>query len=297
MRKKWPYFILLIILILAIFIGLIFYHNKSNSLPQQTEGFKAHHMIAHAMGGISGQPYTNSYEAFIANYEKGIRVFEADFLLSADDDLIARHEWGESFTKMMGQEDGLQPERYGAVLKSEEFKAAKIMGRYEPMNWDDVLDLMEDYPDMYLVTDTKQITPEEIDRIFTKIVDGAKQRNPEILERIVPQIYNHPMWDQIQAIYPFESMIFTLYQTHESDEEVINFAKEKGLAAITMSEARANKKLVSELNKLGIPSYVHTINDVKKVQNFKNMGVYGFYTDFLTEADGTRSWWRNYLGL
>lgn len=297
MKRKWLYFILLIVILLVIFIGLIFFLNKSNDSSQYNDSFRAHRMIAHAMGGISGQPYTNSYEAFIANYEKGIRVFEADFLLSADNDLIARHEWGESFTKLMGQEDGLKPERYGAIFSTKEFKGAKIMGRYEPLTWDDVLDLMVDYSDMYLVTDTKQIKPEEIDQIFSKIVDGAKQRDPEILTRIVPQIYNHPMWDQIEAIYPFESVIFTLYQTHESDEEVLQFAKEKGLAAITMSEARANKHLVSELNKLGIPSYVHTINDVEKMQKFKNMGVYGFYTDSLTEADGNRSWWRNYLGL
>ncbi|WMT40580.1 phosphatidylinositol-specific phospholipase C/glycerophosphodiester phosphodiesterase family protein [Paenibacillus sp. D2_2] len=296
MKRKWLYFILLIIVLLAILIGLIFF-NKSNNSLQQQEGFKAHRMIAHAMGGISGKSYTNSYEAFIANYEKGIRVFESDFLLSADDDLIARHEWGESFTKLMGQEDGLKPERYGAIFTTKEFKDAKIMGRYEPLTWDDVLDLMVDYPDMYLVTDTKQIKPEEIDQIFSKIVDGAKKRDPEILTRIVPQIYNHPMWDQIEAIYPFESVIFTLYQTHESDDEVLQFAEEKGLAAITMSEARANKNLVSKLNKLGIPSYVHTINDVETMQKFKNMGVYGFYTDFLTEADGNRSWWSNYLGL
>lgn len=297
MKRKWLYFILLIVILLAIFLGLVFFFNKSNDSSQYNDGFRAHRMIAHAMGGISGKAYTNSYESFIANYEKGLRVFEADFLLSADNDLIARHEWGESFTKLMGQEDGLKPERYGAIFTTKEFKDAKIMGRYEPLTWADVLDLMVDYPDMYLVTDTKQIKPEEIEQIFSKIVDGAKQRDPEILARIVPQIYNHPMWDQIEAIYPFESVIFTLYQTHESDDEVLQFAREKGLAAITMSEARANKSLVSELNKLGIPSYVHTINDVEKMQKFRNMGVYGFYTDSLTEEDGNRSWWRNYLGL
>jgi glycerophosphoryl diester phosphodiesterase len=275
----------------------MFFFKESNSLPLKAEGFKAHRMIAHAMGGISDHAYTNSYEAFVANYEKGLRIFEADFLLSQDDDLIARHEWGKSFTKLMGQLDGLKPERYGAMFTSKEFKSAKIMGRYEPLNWNDILDLMEKYPDIYLVTDTKQIKPEQFDRIFAKIVDGAMQRDPKILKRIVPQIYNHPMWDQLEAIYPFESVIFTLYQTNESDEEVINFAKEKGLAGVTMSQTRANKHLVSSLNKLGIPTYIHTINDTTKLQLFKDMGVYGFYTDFLTEADSSRPRWRNYLGL
>ncbi|WP_044480932.1 phosphatidylinositol-specific phospholipase C/glycerophosphodiester phosphodiesterase family protein [Paenibacillus antibioticophila] len=261
------------------------------------DGFTAHRLVAHAMGGIDGLTYSNTYEAFAANYEKGIRVFEADLLLSKDNQLIARHEWGESFTVMLGQEEVMDPGTHGAVWTYEEFKNAKIMGRYEPLGWEDILDLMEQYPDMYLITDTKQIEPEEIDQIFTLITEAAEQKNPELLKRIVPQIYYQSMWDAIEAIYSFDSVIFTLYQTHDSDEAIVEFAKEKGIAAITMSETRANAGLVASLNELGIPSYVHTINDRDQVLKFKRMGVYGFYTDFLEEKDVESSGWLQYLGL
>ena len=255
-------------------------------------------MVAHAMGGIHGQAYTNTYEAFVANYEKGLRIFEVDLLLSKDDDLIARHEWGESFTKLMGQQDELEPDHQGAVLTSAEFKAAKIMGQYEPLTWDEILDLMEFYPDVYIITDTKQIKPEEIDQIFGAIVDSAKAKDPALLERIVPQIYNQPMWEQLQGIHPFESIIFTLYTVHDTDKEVLQFVEDKGISAVTMSETRANKVLIASLNKIGVPSYVHTINDPKIMNKFKRMGAYGFYTDFLTEADGQRrSGWLDFIGL
>ncbi|MFL0556288.1 phosphatidylinositol-specific phospholipase C/glycerophosphodiester phosphodiesterase family protein [Paenibacillus barengoltzii] len=251
----------------------------------EEDGFRAHRMVAHAMGGIEGLTYTNTYDAFLVNYDQGFRVFEVDLLLSSEGRLVARHEWGESFTRQLGQEDELAADRQGAVLSYAEFKAAKIQGVYEPLDWDDVLELMEQYPDVYIVTDTKQSSPDEIQQIFTQIVDEAKAKDPELLKRVVPQIYNREMLEPVQSIYPFDSVIFTLYQTHDTDDEVVAFAADKHLAAVTMSDTRANAQLIQELNRIGVPSYIHTINDLKTIAKFKRMGAYGFYTDFLTEAD------------
>ncbi|WP_178022544.1 phosphatidylinositol-specific phospholipase C/glycerophosphodiester phosphodiesterase family protein [uncultured Paenibacillus sp.] len=287
-------------LLLLIGIALLALSWLPESPKAEDQGFKAHRMVAHAMGGIEGLTYTNSYDAFLANYEKGFRVFEVDLLLSSEGRLVARHEWGESFTRQLGQQDKLAPDRQGAVLTHAEFKAAKIQGIYEPLDWIDVLELMEQYPDVYIVTDTKQSTPDEIRRIFTQIVDEAKMKDPALLERVVPQIYNRSMWEPVERIYPFDSVIFTLYQTHETDEEVVAFAKDKELAAITMSDVRANAGLIRELNRIGVPSYIHTINDSETMAKLKKMGAYGFYTDFLTETDlakntGMLSWLKGYV--
>ena len=35
-------------------------------------------------------------------------------------------------------------------------------------------------------------------------------------------------------------------------------------------------------NSYGIKVYTHTINDLEQMKNLKNMGIYGFYTDFIT---------------
>lgn len=280
MKNKLLYNLLLILGIVLLALSWLPETPKS-----EEDGFRAHRMVAHAMGGIEGLTYTNTYDAFLVNYDQGFRVFEVDLLLSSEGRLVARHEWGESFTRQLGQEDELAADRQGAVLSYAEFKAAKIQGVYEPLDWDDVLELMEQYPDVYIVTDTKQSSPEEIQQIFTQIVDQAKAKDPELLKRVVPQIYNREMWEPVQAIYPFASVIFTLYQTHDTDEEVVAFAKDKHLAAVTMSDTRANAQLIEELNRIGVPSYIHTINDLKTMAKFKRMGAYGFYTDFLTEAD------------
>lgn len=286
-------------LILLLVLVLSFFNFRDMRLSAPAQGFQSYRLVSHAMGGIDGVTYSNTYEAFAANYKKGIRVFEADLLLSKDGHLIARHEWGESFTKLMGQQDGLEQERWGSVWTLEEFKSAKVMGKYEPLDWDDILDLMTEYPDIYLVSDTKQISEDEIDEIFGKIVSTAQAREQaeSLLDRIVPQIYYESMWDAIHEIYPFSSVIYTLYQTHDSDDKVVSFAKEKGISAITMSTTRANKELVAALMQAGIPSYVHTINDPKEVLKFKRMGVYGFYSDFLGESDTSRTDLLYLLGL
>ncbi|WP_055105986.1 phosphatidylinositol-specific phospholipase C/glycerophosphodiester phosphodiesterase family protein [Paenibacillus ihumii] len=280
MRNK-----LLYSLLAAGALGIVLLAIGLRPAEQSFTGFKAHRIIAHAMGGIEDMTYTNTLEAFMVNYEKGTRVFEVDLLLSKDDKLIARHEWGEFFTNMLRQQEGLSEDRYGAVWTSEEFKQAKIDGRYEPLFWDDIVELMAEYPDIYIVTDTKQIKPEEIDSIFAKIVESAKRRDPKLLDRIVPQIYNQPMLGQIKRHHPFDSVIYTLYQSQDSDRQVIQFARSSGIAAVTMSEGRVNEKLVKTLKRAGIPTYVHTINDMKLVSNYKKIGVYGFYSDFLAGND------------
>ncbi|MGN8772104.1 phosphatidylinositol-specific phospholipase C/glycerophosphodiester phosphodiesterase family protein [Paenibacillus barengoltzii] len=280
MKNKLLYNLLLILGIVLLALSWLPETPKS-----EEDGFRAHRMVAHAMGGIEGLTYTNTYDAFLVNYDQGFRVFEVDLLLSSEGRLVARHEWGESFTRQLGQEDELAADRQGAVLSYAEFKAAKIQGVYEPLDWDDVLELMEQYPDVYIVTDTKQSSPDEIQQIFTQIVDEAKAKDPELLKRVVPQIYNREMLEPVQSIYPFDSVIFTLYQTHDTDDEVVAFAADKHLAAVTMSDTRANAQLIQELNRIGVPSYIHTINDLKTMAKFKRMGAYGFYTDFLTEAD------------
>ncbi|MNJ56575.1 hypothetical protein D3C77_521290 [compost metagenome] len=190
---------------------------------------------------------------------------------------------------MLRQQNELGEDRHDAVWTAAEFKQAKVDGQYEPLLWDDIVELLAKYPDIYIVTDTKQIKPEEIDSIFTKIVEGAKQKDPKLLDRIVPQIYNQPMLEQIQEHYHFDSVIYTLYQSQDSDRQVINFARDNGIAAITMSEGRANKKLISSLKRAGIPTYVHTINDQEVMSDFKKMGVYGFYSDFLAGNDADDS--------
>ncbi|MDQ0196800.1 glycerophosphodiester phosphodiesterase family protein [Paenibacillus wynnii] len=149
-----------------------------------------------------------------------------------------------------------------------------------------ILDLLQHYPDAYIVTDTKEADPVRMIKEFEILTDAAGRRDPALLERIIPQIYSRSMLAQINEIHPFSHVIYTLYESQDSDQQVVDFVKESGVD-VSMPENRATRKFVKALKNSGARVYVHTINDVQQIQKLSRMGVDGFYTDFIAENDLT----------
>lgn len=283
--------------LIGIAIFLLFTSLNSFTKDKEQHGFRAHRLVSHAMGSINGHTITNSYEAFVVNYEKGSRIFEVDLTYTEDGRLVARHDWSGGLTKLLGQQELLAKDRQSTKLTYAEFRKATINGLYKPLSWDDIIELLDRYPDAYLVTDTKEIKPDEIQRMFSEIASTSMAKDPGLLQRIVPQIYDRPMWDELVGIYPFPNIIYTLYATKDTDEQVIQFAQTHPLTAVTMSGPRANANFVGELRKAGVPTYVNTIDDLREVAKYKRLGVYGFYSDSLTEQDINNSSGLHAFGL
>ncbi|MBP2109872.1 phosphatidylinositol-specific phospholipase C/glycerophosphodiester phosphodiesterase family protein [Paenibacillus sp. FSL H8-0122] len=254
---------------------------------QPATGFAAHRVIAHAMGGINDKAYTNTKDAFIANYEQGTRIFEADLLLTSDEQLVARHEWTTGMSKKLGQQEVLPPDKQGEVLTHDEVMNSPVLELYSPLDIEKIVNLMEIYPDTYIVTDTKELEPEQVTKQFQLIVEAARKKDPALLERIVPQIYSREMLEVVKQVYAFPEIIYTLYQTEDSDEVVIEFVKQTGVD-ITMPTTRATKSFVRNLKKAGARVYVHTVNDEQEIVELSRLGVNGFYTDFVPENDLNR---------
>ncbi|MEK5036077.1 phosphatidylinositol-specific phospholipase C/glycerophosphodiester phosphodiesterase family protein [Paenibacillus sp. FSL R7-0302] len=254
---------------------------------QPATGFAAHRVIAHAMGGINDKAYTNTKDAFIANYEQGTRIFEADLLLTSDEQLVARHEWTTGMSKKLGQQEVLPPDKQGEVLTHDEVMNSPVLELYSPLDIEKIVNLMEIYPDTYIVTDTKELEPQQVTKQFELIVEAARKKDPALLERIVPQIYSREMLEVVKQVYAFPEIIYTLYQTEDSDEVVIEFVKQTGVD-ITMPTTRATKSFVRNLKKAGARVYVHTVNEEKKILELSRLGVDGFYTDFVPENDLNR---------
>ncbi|WNS42748.1 phosphatidylinositol-specific phospholipase C/glycerophosphodiester phosphodiesterase family protein [Paenibacillus sp. MMS20-IR301] len=265
-------------------VALLLVLTLGGKKEQPATGFAAYRVVAHAMGGIHDSTYTNSLDAFIANYEQGTRVFEADLLLTSDNKLVARHEWTANMSKLLGQQTVLPADKQGTVLSYEEVMDSPILEIYSPLDIDKIMNLLVIYPDAYLVTDTKELEPEKVTKQFQLIVEAAEKRDPALLQRIVPQVYSRDMRDVVNQVYAFPEMIFTLYQTQDSDETVIEFVKQTGVD-ITMPTTRATKSFVRKLTNAGARVYVHTVNDEEEIRELSRMGVNGFYTDFVSEND------------
>lgn len=238
--------------------------------------------IAHALGIYNEKAYTNSLEAFQESYAKGFKVFEADMTFASDNVLMLRHNWGKESLK----DTNFAESRLNNLPKSfDETKSA--VTEYTVLSFDDLCDIMMEYPDIYIVTDTKDINSGAIDGMFRYIVEHARAHDESILDRIIVQIYNEAMYYQVMNIYNFRSIIYTLYQTADSDEKILNFVQNTGIKVVTMFEERLSDPFKKQLDDLGIYVYVHTINEIDAANRLWKNGVYGIYTDSLMPSSYT----------
>jgi len=143
--------------------------------------------------------------------------------------------------------------------------------------------LLQEYPDITIITDTKETEPALIAKQFTSMVEKAASRDITLLNRIVPELYTPEMVDIVQSIYDFPSVIFSIYQSPMSPEEVVRFVDERDISVVAMPVERATEPFIAALNDLGAVTYVHTTNSAEEVRNLQSIGVHGFYTDFLSK--------------
>lgn len=229
--------------------------------------------IAHAMGGIDGNTYTNSLEAFEHNYALGHRVFEVDFGLTQDYQLVAVHD--ENLWRKMADVPEEEPFTHDA------FMTYPPMGIYTPLDHRDVIDLMAQYPDMYIVTDTKDTDFVHVHLAFTQLAAYANSVDPTILDRIIPQIYHEEMLEWIMDIHPFRSVIYTLYQTSWTPDRVYEFCAKSGVRFITMHMDWVKQSTTDLWSQLGVNIAAHTCNSEDKAQALFDKGVDRIYTDFI----------------
>lgn len=247
---------------------------------REIKWYDEHFYIAHACGGIDTHEYTNSLEAFEQNYELGHRVFEVDLNFTSDDVLVAVHDWGnEKLKELYGihRADALD----GVPLSSEEFSKVSAYGEYTTMNFQDVIDLMIKYPDVYIVLDTKAFDQITIQKQYNSILNEILQYE-DIAKRIIPQIYNQEMYYTVMNYYSWDSIIFTMYGVLDwKPDQIIDFCKEENIDVVTTFPGRAEASFIMSLKEQGQKIYMHTFNTMEEVNKMITMGADGIYTDYL----------------
>lgn len=238
--------------------------------------------VAHALGGINGMTNTNTFEAMQNSYKNGFRLFEVDILPTSDGHLVITHNFYEYLAQKYGRP--IPQEFLNKIPTKEEFMNHRVRGIYEPMELEKLITTMSANKDIYIITDTKVTDPIQAKSQFDEIVRIAKEIDPSVLDRIIPQIYNEAMYDVVMSSYPFKSMIYTLYATSSSNTRALEFATSKGIRVVTIPPERITKEYMDKFNAYGIKVYTHTINNIEEVKRLMDLGVYGFYTDFLSPS-------------
>ena len=234
-------------------------------------------LIAHAFGEVDNKIETNSKEAFINAWQDGFRVVEGDFTYTSDGVLVVRHDF---------EKDGSYarldiPTTGDVVMDSQTYMNSPIIFTQTPMRAVDLLYLMAEYPDMYLVTDTKNTDKATVQRQFRDLKNIAVNiGHPEVLERIIPQLYNKEMISWVKEIHSFENWIFTLYLYAYPDyDDIASYCVANGIDTVTLHVDRATKENISKLKAKGLKVYAHTTNRYLTMKNLLEVGVDGIYTD------------------
>ena len=116
---------------------------------------------------------------------------------------MCRHNGKESLGQWEGEER--------KVLSSEEFLNTPIYGKYTPMTFEDLLKLLDDYPDAFVMIDSKQYSVRNYQRTLE---DYAQYREISIkagiehtLKQIIQESYNSAMNPGTALLYKYPAYI------------------------------------------------------------------------------------------
>lgn len=234
-------------------------------------------VIMHAGGAIDGFTGSNSKNAIDNSYMRGITHIELDFNWTRDGKLVLVHDWDQ----MKRFCPDIPPDKIPTL---KEFLNTKIIGRYESMDLDKLVKWLENHKEVSIITDIK------INNI--KALELIKNRHPEIIKQVIPQIYSYSEFDKVNAL-GYDRIILSLYmmklREKTDTKAIIKFAKTKKIYAVAMA-----KELIDiieneeEYFKNNIAVYVHTFNSKDEARNIIQYGFAGVYSDSLSPNDFKR---------
>ena len=235
-------------------------------------------IIAHGMGAMEGVATLNCLEGFQQQYERGVRVFEADLRLTSGLQVVLRHDW------RAGWQAGISETQIPSLTA---FLNRPILERYTPLSFRDLLLLMEEYPDICVITDSKFTDAEIVTLQFEAMLEDARELGLSYLfDRMIIQVYSELMYKVVDNIHPFPHYIYTLYaegfgRTEEAFREIAAFCEESGILGVTMWDYWWDESYLPIAQEYGLRVFAHTVNDPQEALALLESGVNAVYTDTL----------------
>lgn len=268
-----------ILLILLIFSG---YYFTNAIIINYKIAASTTNYVAHALGGIDNNSYTNSKEALENSYASGFRFFEVDLNFTSDNKLVLVHGWNKNdYVKHLG----LEYNEKNPIMDYETFMNIKIKGKYTPISFKHLVEFMINHKDMYVMIDIGSKSEKETKKIYTKIVEDANY-DAKVLQRLIVDGHTTKMIETIKKIYDFK--LINLYWADNKDREkkiynkeaFVKYCKDNSITSLSISTTNYTKELGYYMKKYGLIVYVFTINNQKKSETIlKNADLVG--TDFL----------------
>ena len=268
--------ILLLIAFIVVCIFCVFKYSKKGyweikePLPvvQGNTWYKDNKVVMHATGGINGLSYTNSKDSLLHNIKQGAKVIEIDFNYTSDKHLVCFHKKEDFY--------------YPAIkdLTFETFKNTKVQGMYEPLIFEDVLEIMREYPEIYISIDTKHDVLSEIIEDVVKLCPDQ-----ELLDRFIIQCYYPGEKEKISQIYNFpnDNYLFAPYKYSDDPYDTLRVCYEEGFNVVVVNKSIWTPDVFKLFRSKNIYLYVYTVNRMDMADLVLDLGVWGIYTDFLVD--------------
>lgn len=237
--------------------------------------------IMHAMGSVNGQVYSNSKEAFLANYANGHRFFEVDFSYTSDKKMVLWHNWKANRIN--------STTKAGYVPTHKEFMSKKVFDKYTPLDLEALLKLMDDYPDAYIFMDTKLTGASDVRKQYNTIVSTAKNMGlSHVLDRMVVMIYNKNMYTVVNNIHHFKQYVFMMYKTFDKAptasqvRSIASFCYANSIEYISMWDSWWKPSFMDIASEYGLEVNLHTVNSTSKAKQYVEQGVSLITSDTLS---------------
>lgn len=258
-KKKRLYFVLFSVLMMA---------GCGNHSYQWTEN----KLISHAAGSIDGKSYTNSKNAFKRSYTNGHRLFEIDVSVTSDGKLVARHGWEDDLYQHLNNNQ--LPVNYKKFMNSYYYN------KYKPMDFEDILTILKENKDVYIILDGKVESPKDVEKLYKKINEQTKNLKSNYKKRLIPQMF-YKQDLSILRNYGFHDVVYVVGREKFTPESLTKFCDANDIRVVSLSRNRTTEKLVKALDKKNIKCYMYTLNNKTEMKKYLDIGVHGFFTDFV----------------
>ena len=224
-------------------------------------------IILHAGGSVEGHDYYNTDTNIEEFYNNSTRLFEFDFMLSSDQEIILVHKFEEPFYPDWNNQTRVDKSTFDAFL---------ILDQYQTLNLDELLLILLDYEDLNIVIDTKET---DYINLYTKLIQEVMLFDESLLERMIPQLYSIAMYDQIEALYTFQEYHYTTYKYEDSLTDIVSFINSTSSINIVTFPKENLFHLLYLKNNVDNPLATHTINSTFIAKLYLYHGAEYIFTD------------------
>ncbi len=231
---------------------------------------------AHALGAIDGIKYTNSADAFHTSLKAGFKIFETDLSL-VDNEVICCH--GTDVFSNIRYTDGRSMEKNiyntydaeGWPSSFEQLEKEKVYGRYQPLKFADICELVEKYSDIYFVLDLQYKDFSQYIELVSRMKSVLDKFPKNIEERFIVEVSSERALEEIQKRIGFKRYVFLFW--NKPMKSIMALCQKCGIGTAIVEYRQVDEAFLDFFHKRNCKVGIYGEISKEKVKKLLNMGV------------------------